>query len=82
MVYLKEGNAKLMFFPTPLGLLKFTRKNNHEKVSFGQSRALFSTSKPKVFDVVGTPLDFFFSHLVNVGHCESIIFVDYERQKI
>ena len=79
MVYLKEGNAKLMFLPTPLGLLKFTRKNNHEKVSFGQSRALFLTSKPNVFDVVETSLDVFSSHLQNVGHCESINFVDYER---
>ena len=75
MGYLKEGNAKLMFFPTPLGLLKFTRKNNPEKVSFGQSRALFLTSKPNVFDVVETSLDVFFSHLQNVGHCESINFV-------
>ena len=78
MEYLKEGNAKLMFFPTPLGLLKFTRKNNVEKLSFGQSRALFLTSKANVFDVE-TSLDVFFSHLQNVGHCESINFVDYER---
>ena len=78
MGYLKEGNAKVMFFPTPLGLLKFTRKNNLEKVFFGQSRALFLTSKANVFDVE-TSLDVFFSHLQNVGHCESINFVDYER---
>ena len=82
MGYLKEGNAKVMFFPTPLGLLKFTRKNNVEKEAFGQSSALFLTSKPNVFDVVVTSLDVFFSHLVNVGHCESINFVDYERQKL
>ena len=82
MGYLKEGFGKLMFFPTPLGLLKFTRKNNVQKEAFGQSSALFLTSKPNVFDVVVTSLDVFFSHLVNVGHCESINFVDYERQKL
>ena len=79
MGYLKEGFGKLMFFPTPLGLLKFTRKNNVQKEAFGQSSALFLTSKPNVSDVVGTPLDFFFSHLQNVRHCESIDSVDYER---
>ena len=79
MGYLKEGFGKLMFFPTPLGLLKFTRKDNVQKEAFGQSSALFSTSKPNVFDVVETSLDVVFSHLQNVGHCESINFVDYER---
>ena len=79
MGYLKDGIGKLMFFPTPLGLLKCTRKNNVQKEAFGQSSALFLTSKPNVLDVVEVALDVFFSHLQNVGHCGSINLVHYER---